>query len=106
MAQLRQEHDRLAKLDVEVLVVGPEKPQAFRDHWAKESLPFIGLPDPTHSVIKLYGQEVKIFKFGRMPAQMLIDKSGILRFVYYGQSMSDIPSVDDIEQALLTQSAV
>jgi peroxiredoxin Q/BCP len=39
-----------------------------------------------------------------MPAQMLIDKSGILRFVYYGQSMSDIPSVDDIEQALLTQS--
>jgi peroxiredoxin Q/BCP len=106
MAQLRQEHDRLAKLDVEVLVVGPEKPQAFRDYWAKESLPFIGLPDPTHSVIKLYGQEVKIFKFGRMPAQMLIDKSGILRFVYYGQSMSDIPSVDDIEQALLTQSAV
>jgi peroxiredoxin Q/BCP len=106
MAQLRQEHDRLAKLDVEVLVVGPEKPHAFRDYWAKESLPFIGLPDPTHSVIKLYGQEVKIFKFGRMPAQMLIDKSGILRFVYYGQSMSDIPSVDDIEQALLTQSAV
>jgi len=100
MAQLRQEADRLKKLDVEVLVVGPENSEAFRKYWQKESLPFIGLPDPKHSVIKRYGQEVKIFKFGRMPAQMLIDKSGILKFVYYGHSMSDIPDVSEVEKAL------
>ena len=100
MAQLRQESDRLAKLDIEVLVVGPENSDAFRKYWQKESLPFTGLPDPDHSVMKLYGQKVRIFKLGRMPAQMLIDKSGILKFVYYGHSMSDIPDIVAIETAL------
>ena len=99
MAQLRQESNRLAQLDIEVLVVGPENSDAFKKYWQKESLPFTGLPDPDHSVMKLYGQEVKILKLGRMPAQMLIDKSGILKFVYYGNSMSDIPDIVDIETA-------
>jgi peroxiredoxin Q/BCP len=102
MAQLRQDSDRLANLDIEVLVVGPENSDSFKKYWKKESLPFIGLPNPDHSVLKLYGQEVKIFKLGRMPAQMLIDKSGILRFVYYGNSMSDIPDLSEIEKTLNT----
>ena len=100
MTQLRQDSDRLAKLDIEILVVGPENSDSFRKYWKKESLPFKGLPDPDHSIMKLYGQEVKIFKLGRMPAQMLIDKSGILKFVYYGNSMSDIPDISEIERAL------
>jgi len=100
MAQLRQESDRLAKLDIEVLVVGPESSDSFRKYWEKESLPFKGLPDPDHSVMKLYGQEVKTLKLGRMPAQMLIDKSGILKFVYYGNSMADIPDISKVEKAL------
>lgn len=103
MAQLRQDSDRLANLDIEVLVVGPENSDSFRKYWKKESLPFIGLPNPDHSVLKLYGQEVKIFKLGRMPAQMLIDKSGILKFVYYGNSMADIPDLSEIEKALSTR---
>ena len=55
---------------------GPKNAKAFADYFAKESLPFIGLPDPTASVLKLYGQEVNLFKLGRMPAQVLIDKAG------------------------------
>ncbi|TLM82327.1 MAG: alkyl hydroperoxide reductase, partial [Actinobacteria bacterium] len=61
-------------------------------YWKAKSLPFIGLPDPTYGVLKLYGQEVDLFKFGRMPAQVLIDKAGVARFVHYGHDMSDIPS--------------
>ncbi len=102
MAQLRHDSDRLAKLEIEVLVVGPENSDSFRIYWKKESLPFKGLPDPNHSVMRLYGQEVKIFKLGRMPAQMLIDKFGILKFVYYGNSMADIPELGEIEKALNT----
>ena len=100
MAQLRQNSENLADLDVEVLVVGPEKPEAFRKYWKKESLPFTGLPDPEHSVLKLYGQDVKILKLGRMPAQMLIDKSGIVQFVHYGDSMRDIPDISEVTRAL------
>ena len=62
----------------------------------KEALPFIGLPDPDHRVLKLYGQETSLFKLGRLPAQMLIDKSGLLRYVHYGHSMTDIPSNKEI----------
>jgi hypothetical protein len=60
------------------------------------NLPFIGLPDPKASVLKLYGQVVNLFKLGRMPAQVLIDKAGGARFVHYGHSMSDIPSNQEI----------
>ena len=57
---------------------------------------FIGLPDPDHAVIDLYGQEVSLFKLGRMPAQMLIDRSGVLRLVHYGHSMADIPDNGEV----------
>jgi len=96
MAQLRQDYQKFVKLDTEIIVAGPEKAEAFRDYWVKEDLPFIGLPDPEHRVLKLYGQEVKLFKLGRLPAQMLIDKSGKVRFVHYGHSMSDIPANQEI----------
>ena len=65
-------------------------------YFEKKSLPFVGLPDPTLSVLKLYGQEVNLFKLGRMPAQMLIDKVGVVRFAYYGGSVSDIPRNEEI----------
>ena len=96
MAQLRQDYSEFVSRDVAVVVVGPENAQEFTAYWQKESLPFIGLPDPKASVLKLYGQEVNLFKLGRMPAQVLIDKEGIARFVHYGHSMSDIPSNQEI----------
>jgi peroxiredoxin Q/BCP len=82
--------------DTVILVVGPEGKDAFRQYWKKHNLPFIGLPDPSHSVLKRYGQQIKIFKFGRMPAQAVIDKDGIVRYVHYGKSMSDIPENDEL----------
>ena len=96
MAQLRQDHTEFVSRDVAVVVVGPENAQKFAAYWKKERLPFIGLPDPKASVLKLYGQEVNLFKLGRMPAQVLIDKEGIARYVHYGHSMSDIPSNQEI----------
>ncbi len=96
MAQLRQDYQRFFKLDTEIVVIGPEDAESFQKYWKKEDLPFIGLPDPKHKILKLYGQEVNLFKLGRMPAQMLIDKSGMLRYVHYGHSMADIPLNEDI----------
>lgn len=96
MAQLRQDYSKFIACDVEVVVVGPEDSIAFTAYFKNESLPFIGLPDPKASVLKLYGQEVNLFKLGRMPAQILIDKAGMARFVHYGHSMSDIPANEEI----------
>jgi len=96
MAQLRHDYDQFVDRDVTVVVIGPEDAKGFAAYWQKETLPFIGLPDPKASVLKLYGQEVNLFKLGRMPAQVLIDKNGVARFVHYGHSMSDIPSNQEI----------
>lgn len=96
MAQLRQDHDQFVARGVEIVVVGPDSAELMAGYWKNESLPFIGLPDPGHTVLKLYGQEVNLFKLGRMPAQVLIDKAGVARYVHYGHNMSDIPANDEI----------
>jgi peroxiredoxin Q/BCP len=92
MAQLRRDHDDFVKRETAILVVGPESRHAFQAYWASHQLPFVGLPDPERRVLELYGQEVNIFKLGRMPAQVIIDKSGRIRFAHYGHSMSGIPA--------------
>jgi peroxiredoxin len=96
MAQLRQDYQKFVDQNAVVVVVGPENTDAFKRYWEHESLPFIGIPDPSHTVLKLYGQEIKIFKFGRMPAQVMIDRGGIVRFVHYGHAMEDIPSNEEL----------
>jgi len=96
MAQLRQDYQAFINRKAQVIVVGPENAEAFAAYWQKNDLPFIGLPDPKASVLKLYGQEVNLFKLGRMPAQVIVDKAGLVRFVHYGHSMSDIPENSEI----------
>ena len=102
MAQLRQDYAQFVERQTEIVVVGPDSPSAFANYWNTQKLPFIGLPDPKASVLKLYGQEVNLFKLGRMPAQVLVDRKGIARFVHYGHSISDIPQNSEI-LALLDQ---
>ncbi len=92
MAQLRQDYQEFVKRQVQVVVVGPENAKAFKNYWRLYKLPFVGLPDPKASVLKLYGQKINLFKLGRMPAQVIVDKAGVVRFVHYGHSMSDIPT--------------
>ena len=91
MAQLRQDYDKFSAQDTEIVVVGPEDQKAFSNYWQKHDLPFIGLPDPTHTVLKQFGQEVNLFKLGRVPALLVIDKKGQVRYQHYSASMSDIP---------------
>ncbi len=96
MAQLRQDYEKFQEANATILVVGPEDAKAFAKYWDEHDLPFTGLPDPKHRVLKLYGQEIKLFKFGRMPAMVIVDKDGVVRFAHYGHSMSDIPDNEDV----------
>ena len=102
MAQLRRDYSKFQAQGTEIVVVGPEDADHFKMYWNSHKLPFIGLPDPTFSVLKRYGQEFNLFKLGRIPAQALIDKQGIVRFAHYGKSMSDIPENDEILEIIQT----
>jgi peroxiredoxin Q/BCP len=96
MAQLRRDFAEFEKRNTVILVVGPENAAAFTNYFRENNLPFLGLPDPTHMVLKLYGQEIKLFKYGRMPAQVLVDQTGTARFVHYGHDMTDIPKNEEM----------
>ena len=96
MEQLRQDYDEFVKRHTAVIVVGPDDAKAFARYWQEHDLPFRGLPDPAHRVLKLYGQEIKLFKYGRMPAQVLVDRAGVARFAHYGHDMSDIPGTPEM----------
>lgn len=96
MAQLRRDYPEFVKRGAEIVAIGPEEAEPFAKWWRGHDMPFIGLPDPDHAVARLYGQEFKLLKLGRMPALFIVDKSGVVRFAHYGNSMSDIPDNGDI----------
>lgn len=60
MAQLRQDYDQFTAKNAKIVTIGPEKANAFQKYWQENDMPFVGLPDPKHSVLKLYGQKVKL----------------------------------------------
>lgn len=93
---MRQDWEEFRRRDTVVVVIGPDPPGRFREYWEQNDIPFVGLPDAKASVLKRYGQEVDLFRLGRMPAQMIVDRKGILRYVHYGHDMKDIPSNREI----------
>lgn len=88
---MRDEYEQFTSRGAEILAVGPNDAAAFEKYWTENTIPYIGLPDPTHAVAKLYRQEVNLFKLGRMPLVCIVDRNGRIRYVHYGYSMSDIP---------------
>jgi peroxiredoxin len=88
---MRDHYGEFISRGARILALGPNDRDSFEKYWAKENIPYIGLPDPDHVVAKQYRQEVNIFKLGRMPLNCIVDTGGRIRYVHYGASMSDIP---------------
>lgn len=82
--------------NAEVVVVGPEAPVPFRTFWQREAYPFIGIPDPNHTIADLFGQQVRLLKWGRLPALVVVDRAGKIRYQHYGDSMQDLAPSEDL----------
>ena len=65
-------------------------------------MPFVGLSDSKHEVADLYGQQVKLLKLGRMPALLIVDKQGRVRFTHYADNMRDYPELQEMWDVLDT----
>ncbi len=100
MARLRDGYEEFKRRGAEILAVGPDSAETFQQYWTEQKIPFVGLPDPNHSVALAYRQEVNLFKLGRMPLNCIIDANGYVRFAHYGRSMSDIPSNEELLQVI------
>ncbi len=96
MARLRKDYQKFPDRNTEVIAVGPEDAKSFAEWWHKEDMPLVGIADPQHVIANMYGQKVNPLKFGRMPALFVIDAEGRIRYRHYGDSMSDIPSDEEI----------
>ena len=96
MAQLRQDYQEFVDRDTEIIAIGPEGAKQFADWWHEHKMPFVGIADPKHVIAKMYGQQVKLLKLGRMPASLLIDQRGNIRYAHFGESMSDIPETKQV----------
>ena len=96
MARLRDEYEKFTSRGAEIVAVGPNPVAVFQQYWKNEKIPFIGLPDPEHLVARSYRQQVNLFKWGRMPLNCVVDSRGYIRYAHYGQSMSDIPSNEEL----------
>lgn len=94
--QLHRDNALFKSRNTTIVTIGPEGADRFLEYFSKNGFDFYGLPDKNQTVLKLYGQEVNLFKMGRMPAQMLIDRNGMLRYVHYGHSMQDIPDNEEL----------
>lgn len=97
---MRQQHEEFTRRGAVVVVLGPERPGRFEKYWRTHELPFIGLPDPTHAALDRFGQEVKLLRLGRMPAQVIVDRQGVVRYAHYGDSMDDIPPYEELLEIL------
>ncbi len=104
---MRQDYALFTRQAAEIIVIGPDEAAAFENYWEREHLPFIGIPDPEHELADAFGQEVNALKLGRMPALLVIDKHGDIRFKHYSGMMWDIPANPQLLALLqeLNQSA-
>ncbi len=96
MMQLHQDYNEFIENNTKILVIGPESADKFKDHWEENNFKFYGIADEQKTILKAYEQKINLLKLGRMPAQMLIDKDGVLRYAHYGKSMKDIPENKEI----------
>jgi peroxiredoxin len=63
-------------------------------------MPFPLLADPERAVFQLYGVGSGALSLGQRPAVFLIGPEGEIRVAWRGKQQWDIPSVDEIVQAL------
>ena len=88
---MKQDFREFTSRNTTIVVVAPHSAEKVEKFWKEEELPMIGVPDKDGKLARLYGQEWKLLKLGRMPALFVVDRKGALAFAQYGKSMSDIP---------------
>jgi len=96
MAQLRQDYQKFTERNTEIIVMGPEDAASFQTWWHAHEMPFIGIPDPQHDIAKLYNQQFKLLRGGRLPAMAVIDMNGNVRLMHYSDLPSDIPTDEEV----------
>ena len=98
--KLGNDYEKFIELNTKLYAILPDdfkNAKNFESNFAKKYPIFY---DHKKKVNKMLKQEVKPLKLGRMPALLIIDKQGIIRYAYYSDSMDDIPENEDLFEVL------
>ncbi len=90
MVQLHQDIKKFQDKKIRVVAICPESQERIEKYLAKESLDFDLVSDSDHQLADCYGQQVKVLKLGRMPAQLVLDGKGHRIVEHYARNMTDI----------------
>jgi len=99
--RLRKNLEKFHQLNAEIYAITADRYENARRlelHYAKGAFPIFF--DKTHEVVRLLHQEVKILKLGRLPATLIIDEEGVIKWAYYGDNFRDLPSNNEIFKVL------
>jgi thioredoxin-dependent peroxiredoxin len=92
LRELGEIYPRLRELGVEVVAVTPELPEKVKTTAGSLHLPFVLLGDPDLKVARQYDVYSPIVEWC-WPAGFVIDRDGIIQYVYRGVSPPNTPPV-------------
>jgi len=95
LALLRRDYVEYARMGMRIWGVVGQKPSKLRKYIRKNYMPFPLLADSERAVMRIYGvyQPISLETLNNaLPATFIIDRDGIIRFIYVGYSQIDRPS--------------
>jgi len=96
LAQLRQDYPAFIERNAEIIVITQDGTHTIKRYWQENDIHFNGVTDYKSKVAEAYHQPVDAFDLGKLPAVFIVDKGGTIRYMHYGETMSDIPANQDL----------
>ena len=109
MAAVQDNSEAYAEYSATPLAIAGQWPRELRGYTEKNGITFPLLVDKTRDVIKSYGVyhwlSLEAYNIAR-PATFIIDKTGIIRYMYIGTHQFDLVKQAEILESLKEVSAL
>ncbi len=95
LSLLQQDYVEYARMGMRILGIVGQKPAKLRKYIQRNYVPFPLLADSNRTVMKSYGvyRSISLDTFNNaLPATFIIDRAGIIQFIYIGSTQIDRPS--------------
>jgi peroxiredoxin len=96
MAQLRRDAESFNARQAVILVISPDRPEQIQEYWQHEKFPFPGFSDVDNQVASLFRQQADLYRKGRLPSVVILDRESRIRYRHDGASPPDIPSTETL----------
>ena len=98
--KLRNDYEKFQDYDTILYAILPDNLENAKNFESEFAKVYPIYYDSKKKVNKMLKQEVKPLKLGRMPALLIINKRGIIKYAHYSDSMDDIPKNEELFEVL------